>query len=49
MAGGRVFSNGPANMNMNILLQNQQQTPRGNSSQQPLDSLFLSSSASFFG
>lgn len=52
MAGGRGFSNGPANIsniNMNILLQNQQQTPRGNSSQQPLDSLFLSSSASFFG
>lgn len=52
MAGGRVFSNAPANisnMNMNILLQNQQQTPRGNSSQQSLDSLFLSSSASFFG
>ncbi|CAJ2664490.1 unnamed protein product [Trifolium pratense] len=56
MAGGRVFTNGPANniSNMNMLFHNQQQQqiPRANNtSQQPLDSLFLSSSSSvpFFG
>jgi hypothetical protein len=53
MAGGRVFTNGPANnssnMNMNMF-HNQQQRPN-NTSQQPLDSLSLSSSSSvpFFG
>jgi len=52
MAGGTVFTNTPANnSNMNILFHNQQQIPSGNSSQsqQPLDSLFLSSSVPFFG
>ncbi|KAK2357472.1 homeobox-leucine zipper protein HAT5 [Trifolium repens] len=53
MAGGRVFTNGPANnsSNMNMLFHNQQQR-LNNTSQQPLDSLFLSSSSSsvpFFG
>ncbi|KAL5064749.1 hypothetical protein RYX36_026486 [Vicia faba] len=47
MAGGRLFTNSPANnSNMNTLFHNQQ---HGNSSQQPLDSLFLSSSLPFFG
>jgi hypothetical protein len=54
MAGGRVFTNGPANnsSNMNInMFHNQQQQRPNNTSKQPLDSLFLSSSSSvpFFG
>ncbi|KAI5416818.1 homeobox-leucine zipper protein ATHB-54 [Lathyrus oleraceus] len=46
MAGERLFTNSPAsNSNMNTLFHSQQQ----NTSQQPLDSLFLSSSLPFFG